>query len=250
MESETFSSLTSSLLGNTEKSDLPDSATLSADMNNIRARVLGRREKSEDDTPTEDENREIYNEMQSRHQIDLNKEENAAMLEDPTLIAHMEASRRRLDEQEKRLSELPSRESLRSSYLKSMGKLSTLIRQLDEDYQASISGVELGFIQARALKSLSNGLKSHTFPTTMSKEALSNDNNKKILTTASEKASDIAECYEKTNKHIEQIKQTIFIIRREVEKFGDGFINLLEATENDRRHLREYLQTRKLNTSK
>lgn len=236
-----FTPLTASMLGGGDdaESAAPD---LGADMAAIRARVLGRRGGGAGAADlTTDEHREVYDELKSRHQVDLNLEANAAALEDPTLLAHMEAARRRLAEQEKALLRLPRREALRTTYLQTMGKLSTLIRKLDEEHQAERENVEVGYRQARVLGELAEGRKPHGFPA-FGPAAVADPGTKEAMGIASKQAAGVAKSYEELLAHVESAKQTLFVLRREIEAFGDGFLELVEASEEDRRRLREFLQ--------
>lgn len=238
-----FTPLTASILnsdaaGDDDKSAAPD---LGADMVAIRARVLGRRGAGEDADLTTDEHREVYDELKARHQVDRNLEANAAALEDPALVTHMEAARRRLAEHEKALLRLPRREALRTTYLQTMGKLSTLIRKLDEKHQAERENVEVGYRQARVLGELAVGRKPHGFPA-FGPAAVADPGTKEAMGIASKKAAGVAKSYENLLALVERAKQTLFVLRREIETFGDGFLELVEASEEDRRRLREFLQ--------
>jgi hypothetical protein len=236
-----FTPLTASILGSVKDEDA--SPDLGTDMAAIRDRVLGRRGAGagEDADLTTDEHREVYDELKSRHQVDLNLEANAAALEDPSLIAHMEAARRRLAEQEKALLRLPRREALRTTYLQAMGKISTLIRKLDDEHQAERENVEIGYRQVRVLKELAEGRKPHGFPS-FGPAAVADPGTKEAMGIASKKAAGIAKSYEDILALIESAKQTLFVLRRDIETFGDGFLELIEASEEDRRRLREFLQ--------
>ena len=244
-----FTPLTASMMGSDgaplsgavdDETGAPD---LGADMAAIRARVLGRRtaEAAAAAQLTADEHREVYDELKTAHQVDLNIEANALALEDPTLIAHMEAARRRLAEQEKALLRLPRREALRTTYLQTMGKLSTLIRKLDEEHQAERENVELGYRQARVLGELAEGRKPHGYPA-FGAAAVADPGAKEAMGIASKKAAGIAKSYEDILALVDAAKTTLFVLRREVETVGDGLLELVEACEEDRRRLREFLE--------
>lgn len=222
---------------------------LGADMAEIRARVLGRRAEAaaanaDDDeaaaTLTAEENREVYEELKKRHQVDLNDEAHASALEDPTLLAHMEAARRRLAEQEKALLRLPRLEDLRANYLKTMGQISGLIRKLEDQHMTERENVEVGYRQGRVLGELLEGRKPHGYPA-LGAAARADPATKEALGTAATKATKIAQSYETLLGFVEEAKQTLFVLRRQVETVGDGLIELVEASEEDRRRLREYL---------
>lgn len=223
-----------------EETGVPD---LGADMAAIRARVLGRRtaEAAAAALLTADEHREVYDGLKTVHQVDLNIEANALALEDPTLIAHMESARRRLAEQEKALLRLPRREALRTSYLDVMGKVSTLIRKLEDEHQAARENVERGFRQARVLGELAAGRKPHGYPA-FGAAAVSDRGAREAMGIASKKAGEVAKSYEDVLAVVDAAKTTLFVLRRDFEAVGDGLLELIEACEEDRRRLREFLE--------
>ena len=223
---------------------------LGADMAAIRARVLGRRADvfasnacaGPGSGLTPDEHREVYDELLLHNQVDLNLEANAANLEDPTLIVHMEKARTRLAEQEKALLRLPQREDLRTTYINSVGELSTLIRALDIEHQANRENVETGHLLARDLHTLAAGQKPHGFSAAFGAVSLADPDTKEAMCIAENKAITIAASYEKLHSFVGSVARTLFLLRRDIETFGDGLFDLIEASEEDRRRLREVLQ--------
>jgi len=223
------------------------SPELGADMAEIRARVLGRRMEAaqaveaarDKDALTTEEHREVYRELQRKHQVNLNEELHAAALEDPTLVAHMEASRRRLAEQEQALLRLPRLETLRTRYLKAMGQISSLVRGLEEQHMAERENAEIGHRQRRVLIDLSEGRKPHGFPA-FGSAARGDPGAKEALALAAIEAEKVAQSYDGLLHLIADSKQALFVLRREVETVGDGLIELVEAAEEDRRRLREF----------
>lgn len=207
---------------------LPD---LCADMNAIKDRVLGRRgATASGGVCTPGENREVYEELQSRHQVDLDVEANVSALEDPNLIAHMETARARLAEHNKLLAAIPHREVLRTSYLKAMGGLSSLIREVDENNKTESGKVETGFQQARALSGIAFG-----------KTPIADSGTKEAIRHASKKVDEVAKSYESHLKTAETYRRALFSLRCEFETFGDGILKLVEFSEEERRRLRELL---------
>lgn len=225
--------------GEGEEDSVPD---LGADIAEIRKRVLDERGEGGADSLTADENRKVYNELVKRHQVDLNDEENVANLEDPSLVAHMEAARRRLAEQERALARLPQLEVLRSQYLKAMGKISSLVRSLEERSQSERENVELAHRQPRILETLGVGQKPHGFAAPLPPPVAADPATKEALTITGKKAQDVAENYEAFLTAVQEVKNDLFVVRREVEEVGDGLLGLVEASEEDRRLQREYLR--------
>lgn len=215
---------------------------LGADMADIRARVLGRRAgiSTAGKDLTSDEHKEVYRELQKQHQVDLNEEANASALEDPTLIAHMEGARRRLAEHEREMLQLPRLEETRAKYLRMMGKLATLLRSLEDHHMAERENVELGFRQGRVLSDLLEGRKPHGYPA-LGGPALSDPGTVAALGLAAEKADNVAKSYEAFLEFVEESRQTLFVLRREFETVADALIEINEATDEDRRRLREVL---------
>jgi hypothetical protein len=236
---------------------------LGADMAEIRARVLGRRgtaanqhlfsrfegtaerlalsaEEQISSAGSSGSADRVNEEPNRRYQIDLNDEAHAAALEDPTLLAHMEAARHRLAEQERALLRLPALEALRTSYLKSVGALSALVRDLGDRHEAERELVEISLRQGRALAGLIGGRKVHGFPL-LGAAAREDPGVRQAMEVASEKATASAGAYEALLAFVESSRKTLFILRRDVEGFGQGLIDLVEASEDDRRGLKEYL---------
>lgn len=215
---------------------IPESGMDGVTMAALRARVLGRAS-----APPAADHGDLYNELRARHQVDLNDEANVSVLEDPALIAHMEAARRRLAEHQKALLRLPRREALRTTYVESMGQLSALVRQLDDRHQAERENVETSHRQARVLGELAEGHKPHGYPA-FGAAAVADPGAKEAMAVAAAKAAGVAEGYEALLETVGGVKASLFVLRRQVEAFGDGFLELLEASEEDRRRLREFLE--------
>ena len=221
---------------------------LGAEMSEIRARVLGCRmdaaraaEVAQDGSAlTPDEHREVYSELKQKHQIDLNLEDNSVALEDPALLAHMEAARRRLAEHEQALLRFPRLEDHRSNYLKTLGQVSNCIRQLEDLYKGERESVEVAFFLGRDIEMLLAGRKSHEFPV-LGATARADPATRDALTIIAARVTQIAQTYEKVINFVENTHQALFVNRREIEKCTDGLINLVEATSEECSRLREVL---------
>lgn len=216
--------------------DADSGPEIGIDIKEVRRRVLG----EDAEAPSESQNREVYDVYKKQHQVDLNEEGNAAALEDPTLKAHMESARRRLSEHETAILRLPKREELRTQYLAAMRGLSDAVRRLDEQHMAVRENVEVSHRQAQSLAGLAQGQAPRGFKAFTS-AALREENSKENLVLAAEKADEVARSYDTTSDFIETLKDEIFLLRRKVEGVGDGLLSLIEACEEDRRLLREYL---------
>jgi hypothetical protein len=59
---------------------------------------------------------------------------------------------------------------------------------------------------------------------------------------ASKKAGEVAKSYEDVLAVVDAAKTTLFVLRRDFEAVGDGLLELIEACEEDRRRLREFLE--------
>jgi hypothetical protein len=203
--------------------------SLGVDMAAIRERVLNRRaEQQEGPTCTPAEHREVYNELKSRHQVNLDEEQNAVELEDPTLILHMEGARARLQQQEEALRRLPERETLRTAYLQTMRKLSDVIRSLSDSIAFERNNVELCHRRARTLTTLLSGRKAPGEETSALELAVKESNSSALS-------------YEACVKLIEAAKEEVFLVRRDIETVGDGLLKLVDAGVDERCQLREYL---------
>lgn len=223
-------------------------ALLGADMSEIRARVLGSRMDAaqaaemalDGNALTPDEHCEVYNELKRKHQVDLHVEANSIALEDPTLLAHIEAARRRLAEHERALLRFPRLEDYRSNYLKTLGQVSNCIRELEDLYKGERESVEVAFFLGRDIEMLLAGRKPHGLPV-LGAAARADPAIREILTLLAARVSQIAQAYEKVINFVENTHQALFVHRREIEKFTDGLIGLVEATSEECSRLRELL---------
>jgi len=213
-------------------------STLGADLAEIRKRVLGDRTDATNLSP--EEHKELYDVVKQQYQVDLNEEAAAAGLEDPSLMAHIEGARRRLAEHERHLLRLPRLEELRSNYLKTMRKMSDLLRSLEDQHMAERENVELGHRQGRIIEDLLDGGRPHGFQS-LGLSARSDPVVRENLTLLSAKSKNLAASYETLLEFVEGSRQALFVLRRDVETVADGLIDLVEAAEEDRRRLREFL---------
>lgn len=213
---------------------------LGAEIEEIRQRVLGRRKGADDQDPlTAEDCQKVYEEIKDKVQVDLNCERNVTALEDPNLLAHMEAGRRRLAEQEKKILSLPKRATLKIAYLKVLGQMSELIRQYDETAPQTQAKVETAHLVPQALASMANGEKPRGY---IAQKAGSGADSTKVLKAAAEMAKNSAEDFEGVIKAMDARQKEIFRLRREIETFADGMTALFDAVDEERRRLREYLQ--------
>jgi hypothetical protein len=192
------------------------------------------------DALTPDEHCEVYGELKRKHQIDLNVEANTIALEDPALLAHMEAARHRLAEHEQALLRFPRLEDHRSNYLKTLGQVSNCIRQLEDLYKGERESVEVAFFLSRDVEMLLAGRKPHEFPI-LGATARADPVIREVLTIFAARVKQIAQVYEKVINFVENTHQALFVHRREIEKFTDGLIGLAEATSEECSRLREVL---------
>jgi hypothetical protein len=217
---------------NTYKDDL-----LGDDLVAIRMRVLGQRPK---ESLTPEDHGKIYKKLQEKHQVDLNDEDAVVSLEDPNLQAHMEGARRRLAEHERAMLRLPRMENLRTKYLKNTGKLSGILRNLDDLKTAEKEHVEISFHHAKVIKTLLEGRGIHRNPS-LPKSVLEHEEVRENLSLLRKCSKSIAKYYQDFVNSMEETRKALFVLRRDIVEVGDGLIEIVEAVEEDRRRLREYL---------
>ena len=209
-------------------STLPDMA---ADMAEIRRRVLGRAPSA---PATEAEERQIYNTLRGNHQVDLDKEENLANLED--------AARERLCQSAKAMLRLPLREDLRSQHAAAVREVSDLVRRLDDSTVAHHERAEQAGRQGRVLAMLAAGHVPYGFTQAVGRATVADPAFQQAMALAATLADATAANYDGLLKETNETREALFRLRREVEQVGDGLLSLIEASENDRRTQREYLQ--------
>lgn len=217
--------------------------SLGDDLAAIRERVLGRRAAAAAATEelTPEENAEVYGEMKKRHQVDLNEEENVILLEDPNLVAHMEAARRRLAEHEAGLSRLPKTEALRTQFLNVMRQMSEMIRTMETELPEERETVERAHYVVTALGRVAAGGSSRNYPG-LAPAAAADPSVQALIGTVAKSVTEVAAGYDAFLSAYAKQKQDIFVIRREVEAVGDGLLNIIAEVEEDRRKLREFMQ--------
>lgn len=210
---------------------------LGDDIAAIRERVLGPR-RTEDMTAAEGQ--AFGAALREKYQVDLNEESGAASLEDPALRAHVESARRRLADHQRAMLRLPKLEELRSKYLATMSGLSEVLRKIESEVMERREGVERGFRQGRVLADISTGREAHGYKV-FGAAAQKDAGVQTSMPKASKEATAIAEQFEATIEYIEDVRKTLFVLRRDVDTFGDGLINLYESSEEDRRRMRELM---------
>lgn len=216
----------------------PDTATLGADIAEIRARVLGARQPTA--KLSADDHKVVYKELQSLHQIDLNEEKNLAHLEDPGLVAHMNSARQQLTEYQRTLARLPRRESLRTLHLDSVGSISQQLRKFDEYDMFHREQVEHAHRLVRIIENLARRKPIHGTSASLSHAAASDPTVIGALNFACEKAKEVAQSFQHAVNGVVDMKGELFTVRHQFETVGDGLLELIESAEEGRRRLQEY----------
>jgi len=224
-----------------ETGPLPESDPLGADMFEIRRMVLGKGGGGRE--ATADENREIYDALKKKNQIDLNDEKNLAPLEDPTLVDHMRAARGRLTSYKKALERLPKKDALWNDFLKEARGMSDVIREMEDSILGNRGEVEVAYRQGRVLRELLEGKTPHGF-SPLGQSARTDTGARDSLTLSAKKADEVAATFEGFLDDFEKMKVKIFVLRRDIDKTFDGMQKLYEAAEEERRITREYLAAR------
>jgi hypothetical protein len=176
-------------------------------------------------------------------QIDLNDEKNIIDgLEDSALVAHMEHARHRLAEQHQILNRLPRREELRTEYIGAMGNISEMIRSLETVKSEESESVEKAYLLVKAVAYCveNQGTPVIDAPT-LSRAARAEKSVIDMCKYVAVRGKEIAVGYEALQLRNNELKNKLFTMRRQVEKAGDGLLELIEASEEDRRRQREYL---------
>jgi len=190
-------------------------------------------ERSDSDSSSEDESTNV---------IDLNVGNLEKLgLEDVELNSHRESARDRYRAQEKKMSQQMRLEDLRTQYLTTMNKMSKLIRKLDDHLVDDVNIMEDVFSLTKAQEALSNGRKAVGYGDGLDKKARANISIQAVLKKNIDKTQSIAVGYEKTYKMMDETKKSLFVVRRVLETFGDGVINLAEMLDESRRRMKEYL---------
>jgi hypothetical protein len=222
--------------------ELPDDA-LAPTLAEIRARVLGARSAGgpAEGAPSADEQRAIYQELQKRHQVDLNDERNLVGLEDPGLLSHMEGARRRLAEQDRALSRLPCREALREDYVSALGMVAGVLALAEELLTDEREHVELAFLLPRQVSAFAAGQTPHGAARPLPAAAAADPAVGAALAFIAKKGEAVAVAFEKDLEALSETRSRLFVARRKLESVCDGLLALLEGAEEERRLLREYL---------
>jgi hypothetical protein len=217
---------------------------LGEDLLEIRRRVLAATQGA--GTSSADEasaNREVYEELRRRHQADTNEEEIAAALEDPTLRSHMEAARQRLASYEADLARLPKLEALRTQYLDAMCALSKLVKRLDAALEADGPIPDVVWRVEGALAKLSEGKSAHGVDAAVGVAASAEPRVAAGLKALGTMCAKAAKATEGAAERLKGIRQDTFVLRRDIEKVGDGLIELVEGSEKARREQKDFLAT-------
>ncbi len=222
----------------------PPGDALAPTLAEIRARVLGTRAGGApaEAAPSTEEQRTIYQELQKRHQVDLNDERNLAGLEDPGLLSHMEGARRRLAEQDRALSRLPCREALREDYIKSLGEVSGVLARSEQLLSDTRERVELAFLLPRQVRAFAAGQTPHGATRPLPATVVADPAVGAALAFVEKKGEAVAEAFEKGLEVLSETRGQLFVARRQMEGVCDGLLALLEGAEEERRLLREYLR--------
>ena len=203
------------------------------DIEEIRAKVL--QGKPQPTTPYEGQ--EIYEKIKEKHQIDLNQEGHAQSLEDPSLLAHMEAARARLDKFYKTARAPPHLETLRCEFSKQIGRMSQFMKDCKTRVESEKEKVEYAHFNARAFNDLTSGRTPHGYPGPLS--GTTGGAASALFLAKTQKA---ATNYEELLQAHEQIQNDLFMLRREIERTGEDFIAAIEELTSERQLLRELIQ--------
>ncbi len=222
------------LAGESRPAGLAGDNIVGGALDEIRARVLGGRVEL---TP-EDEAR-VQAELRNVREIDLNSMDHAFVNEDPALKAHIEASRRRLMEHERRMMRDPSRKAnLRQNFIAAMRLASTTYCALKENNEVARNLVECTHLYAKHAQELSEGKQPRGYEAAVSTDAAT-------VAGVSHIARDLgktAQEFEAQYKQFVEVMNNVFLARRKFDEVGSGLLTLLEECEEDRRLLREHLQ--------
>ncbi len=216
-----------------------------ADLHTLRQRVLGSRKPgaqiAEEPDLTASENREVYEALRKRHQVDLNDEDNLPLLEDPTLRAHMDGARLRLRQHEEAMTVLPAAEALRTQYLKFMGNFSERLRGLEDEHLQFRTGVDEAHMISTSIEQLLAGQTPHGHTEGLPANVRANSSVKAVLVLLQKKTLASATVFEGTSDFLENHRNELFVLRREVEVVVDGLLKLCRQIDEYRRLQREML---------
>ena len=206
----------------------------------IRARVLGPLAPSGGETG--DQQREIYQELQKRHQIDLNDERNLAGLEDPGLLSHMEGARRRLAAHAAAVAARPPREALREEYVGALGDFTALIARAESLHGGQREQVELAFLLPRQVAAYAEGKTPRGAERPLPAGVLADTGTQSAFAFLGKKGQALAEGYEKDTEGWLDFRNRLFVVRRRLESVCDGLLVHAEGAEEEQRLLREYVR--------
>jgi hypothetical protein len=212
------------------------SAVMEDDLVAIRQKVVAEREGrfSSDRNPvdsgaatvnlTEEEERKVYNELKSKHQVDLHDENNLAELEDKGLIDHIAQARRTLAEQEQKKTALPNRDNIRARHVHSKLQFSSLVQALESANMNLLCGVEEAFLQGSNTAKIAAGKTPHSFPEVPEEKPV----NHGALATLSTKVDGAAKSCQAASSAIADAVNGIDVLRRECETVVDSLIKLVD----------------------
>jgi hypothetical protein len=237
-----------------ERASWCEGDALASDLAQLRQRVLGERGAGGGADETEPvgggeggaeeltgaEAARVYRELQSRHQIDLNDARNLQGLEDPGLVAHMEAARVRLAAQTQALARLPQREALRTEYLRNQGALTEALTGVEAEIAQLRAHLEEVFVVPRHCAEFAQGREPHRAKA-LTPAARADASVCAALQFLGERAAKAADGIEKAVAGLEEWRQVLFTARREGAAVFDGLLALLEGTGEERQLLRECL---------
>lgn len=209
-------------------------------LSEIRARVLADRpavsEDSGDESPTEQlteaEKERVMAELREIREVDLNLEKHVSALEDPTLKAHMEACRRRLMEHERQMVRSPERkETFRQKFVEAMSAMHAVCRRVRDLNEEAREPIEWAFSIKSRLRELSAGKKPRGCPPDTAP-----------IDFIAELVDKFATSFEEFHRAHGETENKIHVIRRDVGTVGQGLLDLLESSAEDRRLLKDYVQ--------
>lgn len=219
---------------------LPPQEDLAPSLAEIRERVLGPQAPPGGETPGQ--RREIYRELQKRHQVDLNDERNLVGLEDPTLVQHMEGARRRLAEHCAAKAARPTLEALRGEFVEALGAFTAHLARADQLHEGQREHVEHAYLHPRQVAAYSSGQVPRGSSRPLPAEILADPGVREALATMEKKGRAVAEDYERDADETRELRNQLFVTRRHLETVGDGLLVYAEGADEERRLLREYLQ--------
>jgi hypothetical protein len=214
-------------------------STLGIDLNELQLRVLdGKTELSSDD------NREVYELLKKKHQVDLNDEANLPLLEDPVLKNHMASARDRLNLFNTQvLNALPLVENLRLQYIKLIGKFSTDLTAVSNNRLEAQGTFDKFQACSMHIEQLLRGEIPHGLE--LSKPLQKDEQLRNVFNFLIKEIKKITLDYEKHSKDMEVLLDGLFVARREFEQIIDGLFKICQQIDECRRLQREILSLKK-----